>query len=224
MLLVLSVTIASPLMISPVVAADIPARSEVKLTSSQQSELTLSDLRDVGLCLAQIEQQAKNIYMEVLRKPVPKKASAEIVRPSKIVRLDSSSSKAFLPTRPEWLVFYIGTLEPIMRLLKEEMQDTSSSEYIMTVPRKTKSQFEDLIKEYDKGVIDMDSHITNIYNLIGDKDNNVPIAQEAVSLYNIALDLEKLRVKAFHLVRNADERDGTVEIDLNKLAPKPAEQ
>ncbi|MCC7531422.1 MAG: hypothetical protein IT342_23165 [Candidatus Melainabacteria bacterium] len=99
-----------------------PAPTSIQYTSPGNA-ITLGDLRDIGLTIMQIKQQSINIFLEVTRKEVPKSARPDLVSVDKISMIDVKPDSSYLPTRPEWLVFYVGAMEPIIRLLGADVGD-----------------------------------------------------------------------------------------------------
>lgn len=197
-----------------------PARSEksgLALQIKEKDQVTLSNLRDVGLCLEQIKQQAVNIYEEATRKKVPHSESAEIKDPSELQDSLPEPSSAYLPVRPEWVVFYVGTMEPIIHLFKQDVRATHNDGKFF-VPRGTGKRFHMIFKEYETLVAKLNEHLSNLFDENGRKDNNSAIAREATRIHRVAEAMEKVRVEAFNLVKNAGESPELEEVDI---APSP---
>ncbi|MBX9666844.1 MAG: hypothetical protein K2X93_04460 [Candidatus Obscuribacterales bacterium] len=169
--------------------------------------ITLSDMRDVGLCVMQIKQQAINIYLEVTRKEIPTTADAEIADPNEISAIDLAGHHKYLATRPEWLVYYISTMEPIIHLFKEDVKDAESGVEKIIVPKGTKDRFAKLFDEYETSVAQLNEHVSNIYELIPVTDNNEKIAREAVKLFEVANIIEKGRREGFKLIQEASTKE-----------------
>jgi len=185
---------------------------ELTLPGSDSEIVTLTNLRDLGLCLMQIKQQAKNIYLEVTRKVLPASAKPEIEEPKQMSVEGIADSSVYLPSRPEWLVFYVGTLEPIIHLFREDLKNINSGESKLLVPAGTKEHFHQLLTEYETGVTQLNQHLTVIQEDIVKDHNNSPIAREAVLLYQVADNLEAVRKKAFLLIRDAKTDSGLEEV------------
>lgn len=180
-------------------------------------ELTLTDLRDTGLALQQIKQQAINIYQEATRTPVPESAEARIEDLDAISHKDlDSEKKDFLPTRPDWLIFYVGTMEPTIHLCLQDVKDTKQGVYKMLVPKGTKDEFHNMFNKWAEGIDGINSHLTQINDLIGEKDNNVAIARQAVNIFDIAEDLEVTRCKAFNTLKREQKSEGLEPLDVSK--------
>ena len=68
-------------------------------------KVSLTDLRDMGLIIQQIQQQAINIYMEATRKPVKISAKPKIEDLKFINNASIDTKTKYLKPRPEWLTF-----------------------------------------------------------------------------------------------------------------------
>lgn len=208
--------VASALIVGTM-APPVMAQQSEGLTISQKEEVTLTDLRDLGLIIMQIKQQAENIYMEATRKPVHISARPEI-EDVKIITTEPMKARGkYLPTRPEWLTFYVGTMEPIIHLFQVNVGSSNDAaakkKECIKVPRSTRDKFEKLLDTYDKGVADMNSYLSKIYDNISEKDNNITIAGAAVDLYKTAERIETARVAAFKLIKEAKDKNDLVKIE-----------
>ena len=181
-----------------------PSQAESgELPFSKSPEVTLTDLRDLGLILQQIKQQAINIYMEATRRKVHI-SSKPIIQDVKFIKHADINSKAeYLKTRPEWLTYYVGTMEPLIHLFNVNVkQDDKDADYIL-VPKDVEDEFKSLLTKYDDGSRQMNESVTEIFDNISEKNNNILIAKAAVKLYETADGLEKARQDAFKLIKNA---------------------
>jgi hypothetical protein len=178
--------------------------ANLSLPKSTAGEITLSDLRDVGLCVMQIKQQAINIYLEATRKPISQKANAHMTDPMSISITGLDPKAEYLATRPEWLTFYVSTMEPILHLFKEDVKDAESGVKKITVPKGTKDRFEKLFDQYETAVEQLNKHVSVIYDQIAVPNNNVRIAEEAVKIFELANEIEKDRQQVFRLVQSAE--------------------
>lgn len=200
-----SVTFSSAATAEP--DAESSPKTQTGLTLPSSDQISLSDLRDVGLCVMQIKQQAINIYLEVTRKPIDRRVAAQMADPMTISVTGLDKNGKYLPTRPEWLTFYVGTMEPIIHLFKEDVKDAQNGVQKIVVPVGTKEKFERLFDAYQKAVEELNSHLTEIYSNIGEPDNNVKIAKEAVKIFEVAEEIEKDRQAAFHLIQKSENTE-----------------
>lgn len=194
-----------------------PAKVDLTPTTPYSDQISLGDLRDVGLCIMQIKQQSINIYLEVTRKPIETKINPQMPDPMAISITGLDPKAKYLPTRPEWLTFYVGTMEPIIHLFKEDVKDAETGVQKIVVPKKVKDKFEKVFDDYETAVEQLNTHLTTIYNQIGEPDNNVKIAKEAVKIFEVAEEIEKDRQIAFHLLQKTDGDE------LEQIVPKKKE-
>ncbi len=214
-----SVIVASALLLG---AANQPAfsaeESEGKLHWENNSEVVqLTDLRDIGLCLIQIKSQAVNVYLEATREEVPVDAQPKVNVPANLSELKFDKATKYMKPRPDWMFFYIGTLEPILHLFGQDVKVSLTADNKVLIPKGTTEQFKRLFVEYETVVAQMNKHVSQIHELVTQEDNNIPLAKEAISLKQLAEELEKARVEAFELIRDADKSKGLECLDLSKV-------
>jgi hypothetical protein len=191
---------------------------ELSLSMSKASELSLGDLRDVGLCILQLKQQAKNIFLEATRKPLDRASAVELEDPFQISPSNLDANAKYMETRPEWLTFYVGTMEPIIHLFKEDVKDVQSGFEKVVVPKGTKDEFTKIYRDYESAVTQLNEHLSIIYDDIHQPDNNVAVAKEAIKMFELAQNLEKRRQEAFTLIKKA----GTTETERINPSEKSA--
>ncbi len=161
----------------------------------------LTKLRDFRLCLTQLRQQSTNLFQEATRtemtdadKPV------DHLPPAISVKMIEENCK-YLPPRKEWLVFYINTMEPILQLLNADINEVEKEghEYSNDVERKVNPLWEVWVADVGK----INKSLDRIQELVGqDCDSNVPLAKEAITIHELALDLEKVRYQAAVIFRD----------------------
>lgn len=164
--------------------------------------VTMGDLRDVGLCLQQIKQQAVFIYLEATRKELPVNSPGKIYEPKNLAVDGLNFKEGYLPARKEWLVFFIGSMEPLIRLLGNDVNDVQNGVYLLSVPNISKAQFDKRWKEWTTTVADLNSALDKINDsLSSDSGNNEVVAQQAAAIFNDAKKLENLRMLVHHLMQ-----------------------
>jgi hypothetical protein len=174
-------------------------------TNGEAELLTLNRLRDGGLSLQQIKQQAINIYLEVTRKDVQANDNTEIDYPKSISKKGLAKAQ-YLPPRMEWLYFYVGTMEPIIRLFTNTVNDTKAGTKRLMIPKAASEPLIPVWKDWSAGIDGLNEQVTAIYKLINEeKPDNIAIGKHAVSMYQIAARLEKTRQKAVAIIRKTDK-------------------
>ncbi|MGD9682542.1 MAG: hypothetical protein AB7W16_15250 [Candidatus Obscuribacterales bacterium] len=163
--------------------------------------VTLSSLRDLGICLLQIKQQSANIYLEATRKKVPLSANPTVDTPRDLTTKKLDEQADYLPVRPDWLLFYIATMEPIIHLFQEDIKVCDHDTAELNIPEPEKDRSDKLFERYKAGVDELNTHLDRINKLVETSDNNLELARQATAMYKIAEDLEKVRLEFFELVK-----------------------
>ncbi|MBX9770481.1 MAG: hypothetical protein K2X29_03880 [Candidatus Obscuribacterales bacterium] len=164
--------------------------------------VTMGDIRDVGLCLKQIKQQAVFIYLEATRKELPVNSPGKIVEPKALSVEGINFKDDYLPARREWLVFFIGSMEPIIRLMGNDVKDVQNGMYALSVPNISKEQFDKRWKEWTSTVTELNVALDKINDsLSSESGNNEVVASQAVVIFNGAKKLENLRMLVHHLMQ-----------------------
>lgn len=178
-------------------------------TLGKSGVLTLNFLRDTGLSLQQIKQQAINIYLEVTRRDFQPGDKSVLVYPKSISDKALLKDHSYLPPRSEWLYYYVGTMEPIIHLFADDVSDTKNGVTRIFVPKAVKAQMAPLWQEWSNDIQSLNQHLSEIYQLANeDKVDNIAIGKHAVAMFKIGNKLESTRLKAVANIRRSD-RCGT---------------
>lgn len=173
-------------------------------TASDAEQLSeegmLTDLRDTRLCLTQMKQQATNLFLEATRTRVtvaeqPLEQSPSVINASMI-----NEKAGYIAPRREWLVLYMNTLEPLVHLLTEDIQDVDTNE------RKVSAAIEDRVnplwKTWRATVIDINKSLDSVQESIGEESGgNLALARAAVNIFEKAEELEKIRYRVALIFR-----------------------
>jgi hypothetical protein len=184
-------------------------RSQMKLHSSLPEEyvLTLSELRDAGLALQQIRGEAIHIYLEAARKPVPLNDDPKLVEPKTIPSADLAIDGTCEPVRRDWLVFFVGTIEPILHLLTDDVEKVENEETKLVMPNVEKEQADKLWREWAQGVQDLNRDLDNIFMLLGsNKIDNKGVANQAIAIFNSCQKLEDVRVRVHKIIQESEPK------------------
>ncbi len=169
-----------------------------------QQELTLDHIRDAGLALQEIQRDVIYIFLESTRKPMLNSSKPDIVIPNTISAKNLHNDKAFNPARAEWLVYYIGILEPIIKLFENDVKDTRNGYRTLLIPEGTRRLAEPLWRTWANDVDKLNEHLTQLNALVEETGQikNIAIAKEAAAMFEISQQMEKKRRKGYSLVRN----------------------
>jgi hypothetical protein len=184
-------------------------RSRLKLNSTLPQEyiLTLSELRDAGLALQQIRGEAIHIYLEAARKPVPLNDDAHLVEPKSIPAQDLVVDHTCEPVRRDWLVFFIGTMEPIIQLLSDDVEQVENEETKLVMPNVEKEMADRLWREWAQGIKDLNKDLDNMFALLDSgKIDNKALANQAVAIFNACQKLEDVRVCVHKVIQESEPK------------------
>lgn len=178
-----------------------PTTQTTKPPSSEEYILSLDDIRDVGLYLLQIRHQAIFVYMEATRIQLPLNSSSNIIEP-KVIPVPHKSSIKYLPCRHDWLVFFIGSMEPVIRMMVSDVKQVQDGTYKLKVPKTDQEAVDKFWKEWEDGVAQLNKSLDKTYDLLNnDIGNNQAIADQAVAIFNTTDKLEDIRLKVHHMIQ-----------------------
>jgi hypothetical protein len=187
----------------PVRAAE-SAQTAAK-TQAAKRELSLDDLRDCAILLKLVKQQAINLYQEAAREKVKLDASADVPDIKSIpYKFDS---KDLLPPRREWLIFYLGSMEPVIRDLGAEVEPSDAG-LAPVIPEPYKKTFQSFWEQWSGDVKTLNHHLDQLVPLFDDAPhNNGKIQNVAVAIYEDVDGLETLRRQIFKNMQDLARQD-----------------
>lgn len=167
--------------------------------------LNLSKLRDTGLAIRQIRQQALNIYLEATRKEIRPTDRCAIADPvPEDVDLTKEACGAYLPPRKEWLVVYLTAIEPVSQLLRKWQGNLSAGTVVRTVPKGTAAKFRPVNKQFFEEALKIEKELDALHDIFeSEQSDNVKLANVSKGLLNSARNLEKLREQEFAILKEA---------------------
>ncbi len=179
-------------------ASNVPSLHTKRRTADDVKQLEpaemMSDLRDFRLCLIQLKQQSVNLFQEATRTVMTEKDTPVLETPNVISTSMLNSKDAYLSPRKEWLVFYVNTLEPVIHLLCEDIHDVDTNG--RKCPQQIERRVSPLWESWRNDVHKINKSLDEVQDAIADESgSNVRIAKAAISIYNTAQDLEKVRYK-----------------------------
>jgi hypothetical protein len=200
---------------SPVFAADAEAVKATSFSTSSGLHLAkrttsdaeqmapeemLSDLRDTRLTLNQLKQQAINLFLEATRPRMTVNDAPLEQSPASISAQMIDANKKYLPPRKEWLVLYVNTLEPIVHLLCEDINDIDTNGRKVT--KAIEARINPLWNSWREDVLSINKALDQVQGAlpVGDDEesasSNAVIAKAALDIFQKAEDLEKVRYRA----------------------------
>jgi len=181
-----------------------------KLPPVSASQLPLEDLHDVGYILLLIKQQAVDIYAEAARL---KTVSDATIQPLNAIpqqpRLEES---AYKPLRKAWIVFFIGTMEPLVHLLDEGLKDINSGAVELKVPVAKKPELDRMTAKIGDSLAAINKHLNTCADVLDTNDSdNLIIADQARAIADEVAKAEDVRRQAVKMFGNLGE-PGTYEM------------
>lgn len=162
-------------------------------------EELLSNLRDMRLSVTQVKQQAVNIFMEATRTLVKVEEQPLEETPQRLSLNMYDKSQTYLEPRKDWLVYYINTMEPVLHLLNEDMQDVEKNG--LGLPENISTKVTPLWKLWKDDVLAINKSMDLLQEQIGQNKANQGIAAAALNMYEKASDMEKVRFQAAQICR-----------------------
>jgi len=168
-----------------------PAESNEE-NAQTRSELVLDNIQDVAYTLQRIRQQAINVYVECTRKPM-KHYELNVVSLSTIPLTPLEAPSVYLPLRKAWLVFFIGTMEPLVQILNEHVKHIDERTKQRHIPSKYASQWQGMVDEWKNGIKQLNKQLDVCAALVNDTEPcNVKVAESARSIDGQVTQLENL--------------------------------
>lgn len=181
---------------------------------SSSSSLPLEDLHDVGYILQLIKQQSVDIYAEATRR---KTLSDSTIGPlDRIPDQPLLAESEYKPLRKAWIVFFLGTMEPLAKLLDEGSRDVTSGAVELKVPADKKPALDHLMAEMSERITAINQHLNKCADLLDTTESgNLIIARESAGIASDAAKAEEIRVQAVKMFGNLGE-PGTYQINDKK--------
>jgi hypothetical protein len=140
---------------------------------------------------------------------------SELIIPNSITEKDlevATKTNSYQAPRPEWLFYYVGTMEPIISMLTHDVHNVKAGLSKMLVPASTLDKLQPNWNEWITGIADINKELTEISNLVDSAEpSNAALAKHAAALYNSTEKLEHTRQKAFLIIRDATKHGDSSE-------------
>lgn len=205
---VLSFAVLSTALILPASAIEEKldsAIAQAETLSDEQMEkefaLPLDNLEDIGYTLQRVQQQAIDLYVEATRK----RREAKVLSKSIIIPHEKLQAEGYYqPLRKAWLVFFVGTMEPLVQLLVHDVHDIEEHLSEVKIVRGKQKQFDQVYAQWRQAITGINHHLDVLAEQIqAPNPSNIIVANEAR-----AIDLEiakamQLRLKAYDILAEA---------------------
>ncbi len=205
---VLSFAVLSTALILPASATEEKldsAIAQAETLSDEQMEkefaLPLDNLEDIGYTLQRVQQQAIDLYVEATRK----RRETKVLSKSIIIPHEKLQAEGYYqPLRKAWLVFFVGTMEPLVQLLVHDVHDIEEHLSEVKIVRGKQKQFDQVYAQWRQAITGINHHLDVLAEQIqAPNPSNIIVANEAR-----AIDLEiakamQLRLKAYDILAEA---------------------
>jgi len=158
--------------------------------------LQVDDIQDLAHTLQRIRQQAINIYVEATR---PKTYRHELNVPclSSMPTIPLKDQNAYLPLRPGWLMFFIGTMEPLVQILNEDLKHIDEKTERSVMSSQDRSEWQGIVNEWKSGIHELNDQLNVCASLLDDAaPGNVEVAKAATSIDSQVSTLDHILHKA----------------------------
>lgn len=180
---------------SPEVLSAKPPKAKANDSEAGDS-LALDDIQDVGYTLQRIRQQAINVYVESTRKTV-KGYELNIHSLSSMPKTPLEDESEYLPLRKAWLVFFIGTMEPLVQILNEDIKHLDEKAIQAKMPSQCIPEWKVIVNDWIAAVKGLNEQLDVCAALVDDDaPGNIAVAKAAVSMDSRVTTLEAILRKA----------------------------
>lgn len=159
---------------------------------ASDSDLVVENIQDVAYTLQRIRQQAVNIYVECTRKPV-NHYELNIVSLCSVPSTALEGPGVYLPLRKAWLVFFIGTMEPLVQILNEHLKHIDERTQQRHIPDKCLAEWQGLVGEWKNTVKQLNAQLDVCAALVNDPEPcNIKVAESARSIDQQVTQLNRI--------------------------------
>jgi hypothetical protein len=175
--------------------------SSSQTSAKTNSELTLDNLQDVVYTLQRIRQQAINVYVECTRKPV-NHYELNVVSLCAVPSTPLESPSVYLPLRKAWLVFFIGTMEPLVQILTEHVTHIDERTKQHHIPSKYLPEWQGMVNEWKTAIKQLNEQLDVCAVLLDDPEPcNIKVAESARSIDQQVAQLDNLLKRGSKFLR-----------------------
>jgi hypothetical protein len=170
----------------------------------QKVELSLDHLREVGLDLKQVMTSSRHLYDEVMIQPVAMITQPEMIGPGMIINIPVGTRSVGPAQQPrkDRVDMAMNNMAPIISMLKKNADDFVSQEKELDVSPDTQTKMEPLVKDWLAGVNQISAELAQLQSLTaGPTYDNAAIASACTEMQKTAKELDKVRGKAFKIIK-----------------------
>jgi hypothetical protein len=196
----LSVTTAQPFAMGSEVSSKATGGKVASATAG--SSMQMDDIQDVAFTLQRIRQQAINVYVEATRKKV-QHYELNIPSLSSMPTAPLEDQSAYLPLRKGWLVFFIGTMEPLVQILNEHLKRLDERTAQSGMPSQYLPEWQGIVKDWKSAIQGLNDQLNVCASLVDDSSSgNVEVAKAAKSIDSQISALDNVLQKASNFLQD----------------------
>ncbi|CAN5353189.1 hypothetical protein BH11CYA1_BH11CYA1_13760 [soil metagenome] len=209
-LVAVSFSLVAVVLFQPVLAAEEKneseqSRAKAEVLSAEEMEkefaLPLDNLEDIGYALQRVQQQAIDLYVEATRK---KRESKVISKCLVIPREKLHPESYYQPLRKAWLVFFVGTMEPLVQLLVHDVQEVETHLSEVKIVRGKQKQFSHVYAQWHDAITGINRHLDVLSDQVDEAHpSNIVVANEAREIDLEIIRAMQLRLKAYAILSEA---------------------
>ncbi len=178
--------------------------------------VSLEDVRDTGILLRFIRMNVFGIYQEASREEIRPDSNVDL---AEVITIPFRTTGKLLPARLQWLVFFLGTIEPIITELKKEV-GTGDDALNPVIPDEVKSIILPLWKDWSNAILKINSHLDELAALFDDvANNNAKIQAVAVAMNEDVNRLEEVRKRIFKAMQQIQKNSPNSKILVSPPSP-----
>jgi hypothetical protein len=163
--------------------------------------LPLDNLEDIGYTLQRVQQQAIDLYVESTRK---QRESKILLKSTSIPHEKFHPVSYYQPLRKAWLVFFIGTMEPLVQLLVNDVQNVEKHMDEVKITAGKKKQFDLVYAQWRETISGINRHLDACNDQVEEaQPSNIAVAVAARAINNEVNKAMQLRLRAYDLLVTA---------------------
>jgi hypothetical protein len=181
-------------------------------STTRVEQLALNDLYDAGLALSRIKEQAINIYVDTTRTNIDYHRLPELPDFKTISVVHETGD--FLPPRRDWLVYSLASMEPLIRLLSNDIIEAAKEIKEVMLPSLPLSKWQSCWSEWTTHVQSLNNRLSTLLPLFEDATQNRELINEqSVAIVKEIDKLECIRSAACEVIVDYQYRQEPVRGD-----------
>lgn len=169
-------------------------------------ELSLEELRDIGLDLKHVLSACHHLYDEVMIQPVTIQTEPEIIDMGVVISIPVATTPAGPPAPPrkDRVDMLMSEIVPVITLLKKNADDFVSGSSQLVMPDQIQQELNPQLSQWVSFVNNVAAELTNLQALTpGPTYDNYAIARSVDNIEKNIKQLEEIRRSVYKVLRKA---------------------